>query len=94
MRTVGEDDILQKNTKNCSTEAAADTLSGLSLKIATSCKCQSPAVFSQPRPLTRKQCCPPPPLWFQGGRGAHSLAGEGAGGANSDEGTDSLHCKC
>jgi hypothetical protein len=27
-----------------------------------------------------------PPLFWFGGRGGHSLAGEGAGGANSDEG--------
>jgi hypothetical protein len=31
---------------------------------------------------------PHPPHFFQGG--THSLAGEGAGGANSDEGTDTL----
>jgi hypothetical protein len=31
----------------------------------------------------------PPPLWFQRGE-AHSLSGEGAGGANADEGTDTL----
>ncbi len=40
-----------------------------------------------PPPLTRKGVLPP--LWFQGD-GTHSLAGEGAGGANSDEGTDTL----
>ncbi len=34
-----------------------------------------------PHPLTRRQCAPrPPPLWFRGGGGAHSLAGEGYGG--------------
>ncbi len=34
------------------------------------------------------ECAPPPPPMFPGG--THSLAGEGAGGANSDEGTDTL----
>ncbi len=29
-------------------------------------------------------------IWFRGGGGIHSLAGEGAGEANTDEGTDTL----
>jgi hypothetical protein len=32
--------------------------------------------------------CGPPPLCFRGG--THSLAGEGVGGPNSDEGTDTV----
>jgi hypothetical protein len=40
-----------------------------------------------PHPLTRKRVLPPP---FGSGGGTHSLAGEGAGIANSDEGTDTL----
>jgi hypothetical protein len=32
--------------------------------------------------------CVPAPLWFREGEGTHSLAGEGGGGPNSDEGAD------
>jgi hypothetical protein len=40
-----------------------------------------------PHPLTRKRVCPPPLV----PRGeTHSLAGEGLGGPNSDEGTDTV----
>ncbi len=39
-----------------------------------------------PSPVS--ECCHPPPPF--GSKGAHSLAGEGAVGANSDEGTDTL----
>ncbi len=40
-----------------------------------------------PHPLIRKRVLPPP----LGSRGeTHSLAGEGVGGPNSDEGTDTL----
>jgi hypothetical protein len=39
-------------------------------------------------PLTRKRVLPPPLV--PGGGGTHSLAGEGAGGPNSEEGTDTL----
>jgi hypothetical protein len=50
---------------------------------------QSPVVrIGSPRSLTRKRVLPPSPLvlkWW-----AHSLAGEGVGGANSDEETDIL----
>jgi hypothetical protein len=42
-----------------------------------------------PRPLSRKRVCPPPPLDPKGG-GEHSLVGEGAGGANSDDWRESL----
>ncbi len=42
-----------------------------------------------PRPLTPSKCFPPLPPWFHGG-GTHSLAGKGTGGANSDEGIDTL----
>ncbi len=41
---------------------------------------------SELAPLTHKRVLPP--LWFPGG--THWLAGEGVGGANSDEGTDNL----
>jgi len=44
-----------------------------------------------PAPSAASKCCPPP-HWFRGG-GTHSLAGEGAGRANSDEGTDTLVLK-
>ncbi len=47
----------------------------------------SPVVgIGSPRHLTRKQVLPP--LWIQGG--IHLLAGEGVGGADSNEGTDIL----
>jgi hypothetical protein len=50
--------------------------------------------FSQKQQLKKarspvSECWPPSPLWFQVG-GTHSLAGQGAGGANSDGGTDTL----
>ncbi len=34
--------------------------------------------------------CLPPPLRFEGGGGTHLLAGEGVGGTNSDEETDTV----
>ncbi len=37
--------------------------------------------LAPPAPSPACACCPP--LWYPGG--THSLAGEGAGGANSDE---------
>ncbi len=43
--------------------------------------------IGSPRPLTRQRVLPSLPL-VPGG--THSLGGEGAGGANSDEGTDTL----
>jgi hypothetical protein len=42
-----------------------------------------------PAQLPPKACFAPPPFGSRGG-GAHSLAGEGALGANSDEGSDTL----
>ncbi len=39
-----------------------------------------------PTPSPAGECIPPQLGW--GGGGAHSLAGEGVGGPNSDEGTD------
>jgi hypothetical protein len=42
-----------------------------------------------PHPSSPSECCPPP-FGSGGGGGAYSLAGEGAGGAKSDEGTDTL----
>jgi hypothetical protein len=42
-----------------------------------------------PRPLMHLPASDPTPLWFKWG-GEHSLGGEGRGGANSDEGTDTL----
>ncbi len=53
-------------------------------------KCQAFSPFvgiGSPRPLTQQRVLPPP---FGFKLGTHSLAGEGAGGANSDEGTDTL----
>jgi hypothetical protein len=44
--------------------------------------------LTTPTPSPASECCPP--TFGSGGRGAHSLAGEGAGGANSDEGIDTL----
>jgi hypothetical protein len=41
-----------------------------------------------PSPPHPQATVAPPPLWFQGG--THYLAGEGAGGANSDERTDTV----
>jgi hypothetical protein len=44
-----------------------------------------------PHPLTRRRVLSelsPPPLWWGGG--AHSHAGEGVGGPNSNEGTDTM----
>ncbi len=43
--------------------------------------------FGVPHPLTRRRVCPPP---FGSGGGTHALAGEGAGGPNSDEGRDTV----
>ncbi len=54
----------------------------------TECQAFSLVVrIGSPRPLTRtaSECCPLPPPLVPGG-GAHSLAG----GANVDEGTDTL----
>jgi hypothetical protein len=62
--------------------------------LAGDCRIQSARLSLQsselalPAPSPASKCCPSP-FWFQGG-GTHSLAGEGAGGANSDEGTDTL----
>ncbi len=42
-----------------------------------------------PPTLSRKRVCPPPGSNWGGG-GTHSLVGKGVGGANSDEGTDTL----
>ncbi len=52
--------------------------------------------LAPPALLPPGECCPPPfgsRLGMEGGGGGpgtHSLAGEGAGGTNLDEGTDSL----
>jgi hypothetical protein len=43
--------------------------------------------IGSPNPLPRKRVCLPP-IWVLGG--PHSLAKEGVGGPNSDEGTDTL----
>jgi hypothetical protein len=43
-----------------------------------------------PHPLTPHRGLPSPPPFGSKGDGTHALAGEGAGGANSDEGTDTL----
>ncbi len=40
-----------------------------------------------PHSLTRRRLCPPP-LWFGGGAGTHSLAGNEGGRSNSNEGGD------
>jgi hypothetical protein len=40
-----------------------------------------------PHPLTRRQVCPSP---FGSGWGTHSLAGEGLGDPNYNEGTDTV----
>jgi hypothetical protein len=53
-------------------------------------KCQafsSVVRIGSPRPITHRQVLHPPSFSSKRG-GGHSLAGEGAGGANSDEGTD------
>jgi hypothetical protein len=52
----------------------------------TECQAFSPVVRNRPPPPA-SECCPPHHL-VPGG--THSLAGEGAGGANSDEGTGTL----
>jgi hypothetical protein len=53
-----------------------------------------PNWLPRPAPSPASECCPPSPFGFKWGGGdgqwAHSLAGEGARGANSDEGTDTL----
>jgi hypothetical protein len=43
--------------------------------------------LGRPHPLTSRRVCAPPPL---GPRGTRSLAVEGVGGPNSDEGTDTV----
>jgi hypothetical protein len=45
--------------------------------------------IGSPRPLSRQRVCPPPQNQRVGG-GQHSLAGEGAGGADSDDWRESL----
>ncbi len=56
----------------------------------TECQAFSPVVrIGFPHPPA--QVLPPPHLWFQWGGGRiHSLGGEGAGGASSEEGIDTL----
>jgi hypothetical protein len=54
----------------------------------TECQSFSPVVrIGSPAPSPASECCPPT---FGSKGGAHSLGGEGAGGANSDEGSDTL----
>jgi hypothetical protein len=56
--------------------------------MASECQAFSPVVrIGSPYPFSPQRGLPSP--WFQGG-GAHSLGGEGAGVADSDEGTDTL----
>jgi hypothetical protein len=47
--------------------------------------------WDSPNPLTRRRVGSPS-FGSGGGRGTHSLAGEGVGGPNSDEGTDTVWC--
>jgi hypothetical protein len=55
----------------------------------TECQAFSTVVrIGSARPPPRQRMLAPPPIWFQGG--THSLAGEEVGGANSDEGMDTL----
>jgi hypothetical protein len=52
------------------------------------CQAFSPVVrIGSPRPLAHRRLLPSP-LWSRGG--THSIAGEGAGGSQFDEGTDTL----
>jgi hypothetical protein len=44
--------------------------------------------LGQPTPSPTRECCSPPPVEPRGE--THSLAGEGVGGPNSDEGTATL----
>jgi hypothetical protein len=67
------------------------------IKEYTECQAFSPVIrifLALPHPLTRKLVLPPPPphpYGTKGPRGGDTLAeGEGAGGANADEGTDTL----
>jgi hypothetical protein len=46
--------------------------------------------LAPPTSLPPSNCCPPPPPLVPGEWGEHSLAGEGAKGANTDEGTDTV----
>ncbi len=72
-----------KNEKNCSEDThmlivdrVPGFLSGRPILLSLS-------------PTLASVCCPPPPPPVSKG-GTHSLAGEGAVGADSDEGTDTL----
>jgi hypothetical protein len=61
----------------------------------TECQALSPLVrIGSPRPSLANKCCPssPPPLWFQVGEHT-SLREMVQGGANSDEGTDTLYSR-
>jgi hypothetical protein len=64
----------------------------------TECQALFPVRIGSPTPSPARECCSSP-LWVQGKGETHSLAGEGGdtlacgegvGGPNSDEGTDTL----
>jgi hypothetical protein len=74
-------------------------------RVHIECQAFSPVVrIGSPRPSPASECCPPPlvprggahlqasvaPSFGSKGGEAHLLAGEGAGGVNSDEGTEAL----